>query len=110
MTPSQRKNLATAATSIVETLVLDVLHANAGTCVGAADIGRQAQLYDPGAGGAGGNLANANQWFITKVLSNLMARGFVDRCDLPGTPGGQGHQGWEITPAGLAQVEKEQAQ
>ncbi|HZG08053.1 MAG TPA: hypothetical protein VEZ70_03635 [Allosphingosinicella sp.] len=85
----------------LQDVILDVVTESTGNgeCIGAAEIGRRAGLDRLPAGGLGGT-ENANDWMGTHLLNMLLKGGAVQRCDLPGTPGGHGNRGWELAGPG----------
>ena len=97
MTPAQRAAISAKAMTDLQAVILDVVTQSSsnGECIGAAEIGRRAGLDRLPAGGLGGT-TNSNDWLGTHLLNMLLKAGKVQRCDLPGTAGGRGNQGWEL--------------
>ena len=97
MDVEQRQELARAGISLLETAVLDVLWEahHRGECIGAAEIGRSADIY--GEKGLG-IINDAITWGI---LSKLVQEGRATRCQLTPRTKGFRLSGRELESAGF---------
>ena len=98
--PSLEKRHGRRGVAHLRVAVLEVLYAaaKAGECIGAAEIGRRADIFkEPGFA-----VRQGNDYIVTGVLNSLVKDRLLDKCRQP-----NGRGGWKLTKSAFEQRDAE---